>query len=94
MAATLLDQINELADELATIQKKHHLTENTVVKIAEMIFNNYWTAKQMELQARSAGYGVEDAPDIGFSDEADEVYAPLEVINGVEHQVDDKDGEE
>lgn len=79
MASTVLTQIEELADSLASIQKKHHLTEQSVIKIAEMVFSNYWSGRQLDLQATQAGlYRPTDEPD--------------ERINGVA-QIDDENGE-
>ena len=63
MATNLLEQIEELSDLLAQTQKKHHLTEATVVKIAEMVFSNHWSAKQFEMQLVAAGLSEQPNPD-------------------------------
>jgi hypothetical protein len=91
MASTILTQIEELADSLASIQKKHHLTEQSVVKIAEMVFSNYWSGRQMELQATAAGYTTE-APDYLPIDQTDDEDGEPERLNGTA-QIDDENGE-
>lgn len=63
MATNLLEQIEELGEALAALQKKHHLTEGTVVKVAEMVFNNHWSAKQHEMQLVAAGLTEQSMPD-------------------------------
>jgi hypothetical protein len=49
---TLLDQIDELSSVLSRIKKQTHFSDSTLTKIAELVFNNYWTARQIDLQAQ------------------------------------------
>jgi len=55
---TLLDQVDVVSARLASIQKRHRFNEPTVLKIAELVFNNYWTGRQLEIQAAQAGLVV------------------------------------